>query len=84
MKYHVIPREQLFPEHLSDGILKNTLLGNEYQVMIHLNSEHKVFKANISFKLHCGVRLSVKSTEYTFLFFRHSLMMSNWMGTSPK
>lgn len=44
MKYHVIPKEQLFPEHLTDGTLKNTLLGNEYQVMIHLNNENKVYK----------------------------------------
>ncbi|MCI4390248.1 hypothetical protein PGIGA_G00120430 [Pangasianodon gigas] len=43
VKYHVIPREQLFPEHLTDGMLKNTLLGNEYQIMIHLNSENKTF-----------------------------------------
>ncbi|TSM44109.1 Stabilin-1 [Bagarius yarrelli] len=41
VKYHVITKEQLFPEHLTDGTLKTTLLGNEYQIMIHLNSENK-------------------------------------------
>ncbi|KAK3536514.1 hypothetical protein QTP86_013837 [Hemibagrus guttatus] len=41
VKYHVIIKEQLFPEHLTDGTLKNTLLGNEYQIMVHLNSENK-------------------------------------------
>uniref|UniRef100_W5UBP3 Stabilin-1 n=1 Tax=Ictalurus punctatus TaxID=7998 RepID=W5UBP3_ICTPU len=41
VKYHVILKEQLFPEHLTDGILKSTMLGNEYQIMIHLNSENK-------------------------------------------
>ncbi|XP_060766911.1 stabilin-1 isoform X5 [Neoarius graeffei] len=41
VKYHVIPKEQLFPEHLTDGTLKYTLLGKEYQIMIHLNSENK-------------------------------------------
>lgn len=54
MKYHVIPKEQLFPEHLTDGTLKYTLLGKEYQIMIHLNSENKVYKVNyISIQLHC-------------------------------
>lgn len=72
MKYHVIPREQLFPEHLTDGTLKNTLLGNEYQIMIHLNSENKVYKVNyISIKLHCGINSSAKMVEYTFFLFRH-------------
>lgn len=80
MKYHVIPKEQLFPEHLTDGTLKNTLLGKEYQIMIHLNSENKVYKVNyISIKLHylwykLKCRNSQKMTEYPFLFFRHSLM----------
>lgn len=56
MKYHVIPKEQLFPEHLTDGTLKNTLLGNEYQVMIHLNSENKVYKVKyISITLNYAV-----------------------------
>ncbi|KAF5908876.1 stabilin-1-like, partial [Clarias magur] len=48
VKYHVIPKEQLFPEHLSDGMLKNTLLGNEYQVMIHLSSENKTLINDVS------------------------------------
>ncbi|KAI5093433.1 stabilin-1 precursor [Silurus meridionalis] len=41
VKYHVIPREQLFPEHLTDGMLKTTLLGKEYQIMFHSNRENK-------------------------------------------
>ncbi|XP_066527436.1 stabilin-1 [Hoplias malabaricus] len=41
VKYHVIPKEQLFPEHLSDGTLKSTLLGSAFQIMIHLNNKNE-------------------------------------------
>ncbi|XP_017560296.1 stabilin-1 isoform X1 [Pygocentrus nattereri] len=41
VKYHIIPKEQLFPEHLTDGTLKSTLLGGAYQIMIHLNSKNE-------------------------------------------
>ncbi|XP_034387920.1 stabilin-1 isoform X4 [Cyclopterus lumpus] len=36
-RYHVILNELLFPDHLSDGTLKSTLLGSDYQVQFHLN-----------------------------------------------
>lgn len=71
MKYHVILKEQLFPEHLTDGILKSTMLGNEYQIMIHLNSENKVYKVIIISALNQTVcAINSKMTEYNFLFFR--------------
>ncbi|KAI4884210.1 hypothetical protein NFI96_012855 [Prochilodus magdalenae] len=41
VKYHVIPKEQLLPAHLTDGTLKSTLLGSGYQIMIHLNSKNE-------------------------------------------
>ncbi|XP_072521836.1 stabilin-1 [Salminus brasiliensis] len=41
VKYHIIPKEQLFPEHLTDGTLKSTLLGGGYQIMIHLNRKNE-------------------------------------------
>ncbi|XP_054473785.1 stabilin-1 [Anoplopoma fimbria] len=40
-KYHVILNELLFPDHLTDGMLKSTLLGSEYQVQFHLNSNNQ-------------------------------------------
>uniref|UniRef100_A0A3Q1H6B8 Stabilin 1 n=1 Tax=Anabas testudineus TaxID=64144 RepID=A0A3Q1H6B8_ANATE len=39
--YHVIINELLFPDHLVDGMLKNTLLGSDYQVQFHLNSNNQ-------------------------------------------
>ncbi|XP_037346204.2 stabilin-1 [Pungitius pungitius] len=41
LKYHVIPKELLFPDHLSDGVLKSTLLGADYQVQFHLNHNNQ-------------------------------------------
>uniref|UniRef100_G3NIT0 Stabilin 1 n=1 Tax=Gasterosteus aculeatus TaxID=69293 RepID=G3NIT0_GASAC len=40
-KYHVILNELLFPDHLSDGALKSTLLGADYQVQFHLNHNNQ-------------------------------------------
>ncbi|KAI3369756.1 hypothetical protein L3Q82_024579, partial [Scortum barcoo] len=40
-KYHVINNELLFPDHLSDGMVKSTLLGNDYQVQFHLNNDNQ-------------------------------------------
>lgn len=44
-KYHVILNELLFPDHLSDGALKSTLLGADYQVQFHLNHNNQVTTA---------------------------------------
>ncbi|XP_076599998.1 stabilin-1 [Chaetodon auriga] len=41
IKYHVIPNELLFPDHLSDGMFKSTLLGNDHQVLFHLNNKNE-------------------------------------------
>ncbi|XP_030632865.1 stabilin-1 [Chanos chanos] len=41
LKYHVIIKDQLFPDHLFDGLLKTTLLGDAYQVMFHTNSKNE-------------------------------------------
>ncbi|KAM3621837.1 uncharacterized protein V6R79_016723 [Siganus canaliculatus] len=41
LKYHVIPGELLFPDHLSDGTLKGTLLGDDHQVQFHLNADNQ-------------------------------------------
>ncbi|XP_028854298.1 stabilin-1 isoform X2 [Denticeps clupeoides] len=41
-KYHVIPNEQIFPNDLSDGMLKSTLLGTSYHIMFHMNSDHQM------------------------------------------
>ncbi|KAF3856732.1 hypothetical protein F7725_017455 [Dissostichus mawsoni] len=40
-KYHVVIHFLLFPHHLSDGILKSTMLGNEYQVQFHLDKNNQ-------------------------------------------
>lgn len=42
VRYHVIPKVLLYPDRLWDGMLKGTLLGVEYQVQFHLNSENQV------------------------------------------
>lgn len=44
-KYHVIVNELLFPDHLTDGLLKSTMLGSDYQVQFHLNSNNQVMTA---------------------------------------
>ncbi|XP_030584921.1 stabilin-1 [Archocentrus centrarchus] len=41
LKYHVIPDELLFPDHLHDGMLKGTLLGSDYQVQFHLDNNNQ-------------------------------------------
>ncbi|KAG8007953.1 Stabilin-1 [Nibea albiflora] len=40
-KYHVILKELLFPNHLSDGMLKSTMLGEDYQVQFHLDNKNQ-------------------------------------------
>lgn len=44
-KYHVIVNELLFPDHLTDGLLKSTMLGSDYQVQFHLDSNNQVMTA---------------------------------------
>lgn len=41
-KYHVIPNEQIFPDHIHDGTLKSTLLGNSYHIMFHMSGKNEV------------------------------------------
>lgn len=38
----MIPRELLFPDHLFDGTLKNTMLGDEYQLLFHIKENNQV------------------------------------------
>ncbi|XP_041945198.1 stabilin-1 isoform X2 [Alosa sapidissima] len=40
-KYHIIPDEQIFPDHISDGTLKSTLLGKSYHIMFHINGKNQ-------------------------------------------
>uniref|UniRef100_A0A3B4V8V2 Stabilin 1 n=1 Tax=Seriola dumerili TaxID=41447 RepID=A0A3B4V8V2_SERDU len=40
-KYHVILNELLFPDHLSDGMLRSTLLGSDHQVHFHINDNNQ-------------------------------------------
>ncbi|XP_049588894.1 stabilin-1 isoform X3 [Syngnathus scovelli] len=40
-KYHVIRKQLLFPERLYDGLLVSTLLGADYQVQFHLDSNNQ-------------------------------------------
>ncbi|KAA8593678.1 hypothetical protein FQN60_009794 [Etheostoma spectabile] len=40
-KYHVILKELLFPDHLTDGMLRSTLLGSDYHVQFHLNEHNQ-------------------------------------------
>ncbi|XP_076865280.1 stabilin-1 [Brachyhypopomus gauderio] len=47
VKYHIIPKEQLFPQHLTDGTLKSTLLGSGYQIMIHVNSNNETLANDV-------------------------------------
>ncbi|XP_069006635.1 stabilin-1 isoform X2 [Embiotoca jacksoni] len=47
-KYHVIAKELLFPNHLSDGTLKSTLLGSDYQVQFHINNNNQTFVNNVA------------------------------------
>ncbi|XP_029989348.1 stabilin-1 isoform X2 [Sphaeramia orbicularis] len=40
-KYHVVRGDLLFPDHLSDGTVKSTLLGSDYQVQFRLNDQNE-------------------------------------------
>nr|XP_061814251.1 stabilin-1-like [Nerophis lumbriciformis] len=46
-KYHVIYNELLFPDRMYDGMLKNTLLGGDYQIQFHINAENKTFANDV-------------------------------------
>ncbi|KAM7421982.1 hypothetical protein PAMA_010184 [Pampus argenteus] len=41
VKYHVILKELLFPDHLSYNMFKSTLLGSEYEVQFHMNNNNQ-------------------------------------------
>uniref|UniRef100_A0A673VS04 Stabilin 1 n=1 Tax=Salmo trutta TaxID=8032 RepID=A0A673VS04_SALTR len=47
LKYHVILHEQLFPDHLRDGMLKDTLLGKAYQIMFHLGKNNETLANDV-------------------------------------
>ncbi|XP_077430047.1 stabilin-1 [Vanacampus margaritifer] len=46
-KYHVILSQLLFPDRLYDGLLMSTLLGNDYQVQFHLDSNNKTLANDV-------------------------------------
>ncbi|XP_013870779.1 stabilin-1 [Austrofundulus limnaeus] len=46
-RYHVIPKEMLFPDQLHDGLVKSTLLGADYQVQFHLNNKNQTVVNNV-------------------------------------
>ncbi|XP_071349438.1 stabilin-1 [Trachinotus anak] len=46
-KYHVVLNELLYPDHLSDGLLKGTLLGSDYQVQFHFNDNNQTAVNNV-------------------------------------
>uniref|UniRef100_A0A8C7EZ97 Stabilin 1 n=1 Tax=Oncorhynchus kisutch TaxID=8019 RepID=A0A8C7EZ97_ONCKI len=47
LKYHVILHEQLFPNHLRDGMVKDTLLGRAYQIMFHLGKNNETLANDV-------------------------------------
>uniref|UniRef100_A0A4W5Q876 Stabilin 1 n=1 Tax=Hucho hucho TaxID=62062 RepID=A0A4W5Q876_9TELE len=47
LKYHVILHEQLFPDHLRDGMVKGTLLGTDYQIMFHLGKNNETLANDV-------------------------------------
>uniref|UniRef100_A0A8C7NTQ0 Stabilin 1 n=1 Tax=Oncorhynchus mykiss TaxID=8022 RepID=A0A8C7NTQ0_ONCMY len=46
-KYHIILNEQLFPDHLRDGMVKDTLLGRAYQIMFHLGKNNETLANDV-------------------------------------
>ncbi|XP_037831208.1 stabilin-1 isoform X2 [Kryptolebias marmoratus] len=46
-RYHVIPKELLFPDELHDGLLKSTLLGTDFMVQFHLNNNNQTVVNNV-------------------------------------
>ncbi|KAM7006971.1 LOW QUALITY PROTEIN: stabilin-1 [Tautogolabrus adspersus] len=46
-KFHVILNVLIFPDHVADGTLKSTLLGNDYQVHFHINDKNKTLVNDI-------------------------------------
>lgn len=42
VKYHIILGEQLFREHLGNGLFKNTFLGNGTQIMFFVDIDNQV------------------------------------------
>ncbi|XP_029007045.1 stabilin-1 [Betta splendens] len=41
--YHIIENELLYPDHLTDGMLKGTRLGKDYQVQFHLKANNQTY-----------------------------------------
>ncbi|XP_016117626.1 stabilin-2-like [Sinocyclocheilus grahami] len=47
VKYHVILGEQLFPEHLGNGLFKNTFLGNGSQIMFFVDTDNQTMANDV-------------------------------------
>ncbi|XP_016138166.1 LOW QUALITY PROTEIN: stabilin-1-like [Sinocyclocheilus grahami] len=47
VKYHVILGEQLFPEHLGNGLFKNTFLGNGTQIMFFVDTDNQTMANDV-------------------------------------
>ncbi|XP_034152145.1 stabilin-1 isoform X2 [Esox lucius] len=48
LKYHVILKEELFPDHLTNGMVKATLLGTSYQIMFHLGENNETLANDVT------------------------------------
>ncbi|NP_001182543.1 stabilin-1 precursor [Danio rerio] len=62
VKYHVILSEQLFPEHLSDRLFKNTFLGNGTQIMFFVDIENQIIANDVP------VNMSYIETRHGIVF----------------
>ncbi|KAL1007828.1 hypothetical protein UPYG_G00092170 [Umbra pygmaea] len=58
LKYHVILNEQLFPDHLSNGMVKSTLLGKDYHIMFHLDQNNETLANDVL------LNVNYKETRY--------------------
>ncbi|XP_051804220.1 stabilin-1 isoform X1 [Acanthochromis polyacanthus] len=67
-RYHVVPYELLFPDHLVDGMLKSTLLGADYQVQFHLDRQNQTVVNDVP--LDGGF----VETEYGVIIFIHQVL----------
>uniref|UniRef100_A0A8C2GCI5 Stabilin 1 n=1 Tax=Cyprinus carpio TaxID=7962 RepID=A0A8C2GCI5_CYPCA len=47
IKYHIILGEQLFPEHLGNGLFKNTFLGNGTQIMFFVDIDNQTMANDV-------------------------------------
>ncbi|KAM8868381.1 stabilin-1-like isoform 1-T2 [Synchiropus picturatus] len=68
LKYHVISNELLFPDKISHGTLKSTLLGKDFQVQFHIDSNNQTAVNDVP------LDGSFMETQFGLVMFVHQVL----------